>query len=142
MLKNVLAMIFIFSFVATSTAQTSNRASQTSIWLVDFVKAKDGKYEDYLESLRQNGVPPRIEAEKQKFTKSHKLLIMPRNSSNRYDYILMTEFASQQTFDEREENFNKVFDKIGRAVLIKGLRPRELADIVESTHLAENIFER
>jgi hypothetical protein len=142
MLKHCFAAILTLSIAASSLAQTANRASQKSIWLVDFVKAKEGRYEDYLESLRQNWVPPRIEAERQNFTKSHKLLILPQNSNNRYDYILMTEFATQQAFDEREANFNKVFDKIGRAVLIKGLRPRELADIVESKNLAETVFEK
>jgi hypothetical protein len=110
--------------------------------MVDFVKAKPGHYDDYLESLRLNWFPPRVEAEKQRFIKSYKLLVLPPSSESRYDYILMTEFSTLQTFDEREANFDKVFGKLGKPTLIRGLKPRELADIVESQNVTENVLGR
>lgn len=129
MWKTLLIAGFIMFFSGFSFAQSTNE----TFWTIDYAKAKEGEYENYVEFLKQNWVKARVEAKKRKYIKSFRLLVLPKGS--KYDFILMTEYADKKRFDAMEENFKKVFEKV-KYTPIKGLGARELADIVDSTDVS------
>ena len=133
------AVVFFFFLLFFSSAVTPAQ-SKSSVWAVDYVKAKAGHYEDYLKFLEANWVKARAEARSQKFIVSYKLLVFPQDSKNEWDFMLMTEYTDRTTFEAREANFKKVFARIRGdkgPTLINGLGSRELADIVMSKEFSE-----
>jgi len=132
MLKKFLVFIAcLFIFGSVTFAQT--------FWTIDYVRAKEGQYENYIEFLKQNWIKARIEAKKRKYIKSFRLLVLPKGSNAGYDFILMTEYADKNRFDAMEDNFKKVFEKV-KYTKINGLGARELADIVNSTDVSSPIW--
>lgn len=129
----ILALLSIPLFTPGAEAQ-----DRSTVWAMDFVKTKDGHFEDYLKFVEANWVKARKEARKQKFIVSYKLLTLPSNAE--WDVLLMTEYESVTAYEAREENFKKVFEIIRKGkgpTLINGLGSRDLADIKFSKLLNE-----
>lgn len=114
----------------------------SGVWAVDFVKTKDGHFDDYLKFIEANWATARKEAQKQGYILSYRVLILPSNPE--WDVLLITEYANMEKYEAREENFRKVFEKIRQSkgpTLINGLGARDLADIKFSRLFKEAIFD-
>ena len=114
-----------------STFVSAQAEKSISIFVVDFVKAKDSQYENYLENLEKNWVAARKTARKKKFIKSFQLLVLPKDDKNDWNFVLVTEYGDKKQFDEREKNFDEIFKKSPQ-VLIKGLKSSDMRDIILS----------
>jgi hypothetical protein len=132
----LLAFLILPSFTPNAYSQ-----DRSTVWAVDFVKTKDGHFEDYLKFIEANWVKARKEAQKQGYIVSYKVLTLSSNAE--WDVLLITEYANISKYDAREENFKKVFETIRQGkgpVLINGLGARDLSDIKFSKLLKEAVF--
>lgn len=132
--KFLVSAAIIFGCLTTNCPEIFAQKSvktENSIFTVDFAKAKEGEYENYLEFLRQNWVRARIAAKKKNYIKSFQLLVLPKVEVNNWHFILITEYGTKKQFDEMEKNFAEIFKKQG-VKLIKSKSSREMADIVIS----------
>lgn len=127
--------VFLLAFAAIDVPGQAKAPKR--VFLVDFVKAKPGHYDDYLQSLEKNWLAARNIAKRKGFIRSYRILTSPKESNAKYDFLLITEFSDRQSYDAREMNFQTVLKVLGGPVLIKGLRPRELGDIVDSENMTQ-----
>lgn len=100
------------------------------MWAVDFVKTKDGHFDNYLQYIAANWSVARKEAKARNYIVASRMLVLPSNPD--WDVLLMTEYADMQQFEMREENFKNVFKEIRRdqgPLLINGLGSKDLAEI-------------
>jgi len=130
------AFVILASILATNVvsqvAQGTPRGK--SVFTVDFAKAKEGEYENYLKFLKLNWFEARRIARKRKQIKSFQLLVLPETEKSDWNFILITEYGNQSQFDEREKNFGLIFKQRG-VKLIGGKSSRDMADIVISKDL-------
>lgn len=113
-----------------------------SVWATDFVKTKEGQYDNYLRSLAANWEKARIKAIELGYVKAYRVLTLPGNPE--WDVVLMTEYADRASFDRREEHFSEVFKLVDPdgPTLIDGKRARQLADILFSKEFSSPIFSK
>lgn len=108
----------------------------SSIWAVDFVKTKEGQFDDYMKFNGANWVKAREEMKRQGTILSYKVLTLPQDAAGEWNVLLMTEYADMKMFEAREKSFQAAVDKIRPAgegaILINGKGARQMADIVFS----------
>jgi hypothetical protein len=132
-MKRILLFAAIFAIGFSSVALPEVRAQQpATVWAVDFVKPKQGQFENYRKFLEANWVVAREEARRQGYIVSYKILVAAPLPDAEWDILLMTEYADRKMYDAREQSFQAVFKKIRGdkgPTLINGLGARDLADI-------------
>lgn len=106
---------------------------QSTVWAVDFVKTKEGQFDDYLKFNEANWVKAREEMKKQGTILSYKVLTLPHNSGDEWNILLMTEYADMKMYEAREKSYQAAVAKIRPAgqgaTLINGKGARQMADI-------------
>lgn len=111
---------------------------QGAVWVVDFVKTKNGLREDYLKYVEANWATARAEMVKQGTAVSYQVLESP-TASRDWDVLLMTEYASMTQFNAREESYvaalNVVRPNNAPPTAINGRGMRELAEVKFTTLL-------
>jgi len=120
----------ILAFVACLAVSPAAVADHRETLLAaDFVKTKEGHFEDYLRFLKANWVSARKEARKQGYVGSYRILTIP--SDGEWDVVLMTEYPTMERYNAREQNFKRIFERLrpNGPILINGLGSRDLADI-------------
>jgi hypothetical protein len=136
-LLNFKIIVLAVLFISISTSAQTNKS--TSIFSVDFVKAKEGQYENYLENLEKNWVAARKTAKTKKYIKSFQLLVLPKDDKNDWNFILITEYADQKQFDDREKHFDEIFKK-SPPIAIKGLKSSDMREIILSKEFTTPIW--
>lgn len=132
--RRILPAFFILASILVTNvlSQVAQEARiGKSVFTVDFAKAKEGEYENYLKFLKLNWFEARRIARKRKQIKSFQLLVLPETEKSDWNFILITEYGNQSQFDEREKNFGLIFKQRG-VKLIDGKSSRDMADIVIS----------
>lgn len=132
--KIFLVLLILFGLNNQIMAMAQTKLTSKSVFTVDFAKAKEGEYENYLEFLRLNWVAARIIAKKKKNIKSFQLLVLPKDEKGDWQFILITEYGTKKQYAEMEKNFAEIFKRRG-VKLINGKSSREMADIVVSKEL-------
>lgn len=126
------AATLILGFLFSATAAVAQQAAGT-LWWVDFVRTKDGQYENYLKTVEKNWAVARREMQQQEHIISYKVLAVPPDSLKEWNVMLMTEYASQKDIDEQEKYFQTIFadKKIFPSGLftITGLKSADLREI-------------
>ena len=104
-------LIIAISLLASSIVfgQSSN-----SISIFDFVKIKNGNKKEALHFYDQNWKQFRIEAKKQEFIKSYKLIDLNDEVSKPkdFDFILITELEGINQLIDIEDDFQKVMKEV------------------------------
>lgn len=120
----------------------SAQEHRSSVWAVDFVKPQAGQYQNYLKFIQENWTKARVEAVKQGFVASYKVLVLPPPGEPGFAVLLMTEYPDMTSYEAREEHFKTVFAKIAPSgpKLINGLGSRQLAVITSSKVFTEPIY--
>lgn len=111
---------------------------QGTVWVVDFVKTKNGLRDDYLKYVETNWASARAEMVKQGTAVSYQVLESP-TASRDWDVLLMTEYASMTQFNAREESYvaalNVVRPNNAPPTPVNGRGMRDLADVRFTTLL-------
>lgn len=137
--KLILLSVVIFCFCNTSLISAQTKTFTHPVFTVDFVKAKDGEYENYLEFLKLNWAEARVIAKKKKYIKSFQLLILPKTETSDWHFILITEYGTKKQYDEMEKNFGGIFKQRG-VKLVNGKSSRDMADIVVAKEFTSPVW--
>lgn len=111
--------------------------SNQPVWTADFVKAKPGKVDSAATAYNMNWGEAREYAKKLRFISSYRLLKVSTilnttqgNSSKPFDIILLTEYPNERAYQNREKNFQVIFDKYQPDWnLFNGKKPADFATI-------------
>lgn len=130
----IMLVILLINTYHICFAQNVNVKS--SIWTVDYVKAKEGQLADLLEFFRLNWQAARVHAKKAKYIEDYKWYILPEATD--YQVVLMTKYKNAAQYDQREEHFQKIFAKYKpKPILVHGKSSSDMREIVKS----ENFYE-
>lgn len=130
-LAPILAAALAFAHVPAGAQELPPPPSTVpgTVWLVDFVKTREGQLENYLRFNQSFWKPARDEAVRQGAIVSYQMLVLPGNAE--WDVILMTEFPDSASYEAREAAFQPILARL-RAdgpARYQGPGAREMADI-------------
>jgi len=99
-------LVFIFGLML------SFQSFSQSIWVIDFVEVKNGNDAELRYFVEQNWKKYREEALHQKVIKSYMVLENKPDSTAKFSYMLMTEFADSVALAKVEEVFRPIMKSI------------------------------
>lgn len=137
--KILLLFLIMFSLNNQTVVLGQTNGTSESVFTVDFAKAKEGEYENYLEFLHLNWVTARVVAKKKNYIKSFQLLVLPKEEKGDWQFILITEYGTKKQYADMEKNFGEIFKKRG-VKLVNGKSSRDMADIVVSKELTSPLW--
>lgn len=109
---------------------------KSAVWAVDYIKVKEGQLPDLLEFFRINWKAARIHAKKAKYVEDYKMYVLPEATD--YQVVLMTKYKNQAQYDQREENFKKIFAKYKpKPIPVNGKGARDMSEILRSEEFYE-----
>ncbi|MDX1939215.1 MAG: hypothetical protein SFU99_01605 [Saprospiraceae bacterium] len=133
----ILFLFTLFSFLNNLYSQ--NITTEKAIWAVDYIKAKEGQLPDLLQFFELNWKGARKYAKKHKYVEDYQWYVLPYNTD--YQVVLMTKYKDQAQYDQREENFQKIFAKYKpKPILVNGKGSRDMSEIVKSEEFYEPKF--
>lgn len=93
-----------------------------SLWTVNTAKVKPGMYAYALRYYQAAWLPARQEALRRGVIGSFRLLEAKSEHAKEAEFVLITEYANEQQFADREKNFESIFAAMGRTgpVMIDG----------------------
>jgi hypothetical protein len=83
-----------------------------SIWVIDFAKTKDNKRQEMLYYIENNWKAYRDAALREGYIKSYLVLETIADTTNDYNFILLTEFPDSASLAKVEENFGPIMKKL------------------------------
>lgn len=116
---------------------TQNLGVTKAVWTVNYVKANEGQLEDLMQFYHQNWAAARKFAKRKKYIVDYQWFVLPENDP--YQLVLMTKYKDKAQFDQREANFQRVFEKV-KPVLINGKSSSDMRVIVKSEEFYEPEF--
>lgn len=129
----IIALLLLLLSLCPCEAQAQGR---TTVWAVDFVKTKEGQFDDYMKFNEAYWARARAEMKRQNTVVSYKVLTLSPESAGEWNVLLMTEYADMKMYGAREESYRAAVAKIRQAgqgaTPADGKRPRQMADIVLS----------
>ena len=102
-------------------------------FVIDFVKVLNGNEEEALYYYENNWTQHRIAASKQGFISSYRLMV--KNSEDgETDILLITGYATDDQFENREANFDQVMEESRKAglKLLNDKQPAEFREVWDS----------
>ena len=127
--------IFIL-MLAVATA-----AHAESIWTINSAKVRPGMIEKARRYYDAAWLPARREAVRLGYIKSFRLLAVPEESKTDAEFVLITEYESQEKFAVREKNFQSIFEQINtpRPLRVDGLGRDEIFESVKGMENYQDI---
>ena len=121
--------LYAFVFVGFSA---QGQGKNESVWVVDYVKIKDGKKAEALFYYEQNWKRYREEALRRGYIKSYNILLAQPDSLQNFDIMLMTEYADSTQLSKVEENFQPIIRELNPngPKLLNNLKPAYFRDTV------------
>lgn len=108
-------------------------AHAESIWTINYAKVKPGMIEKARRYYDAGWLPARREAVRRGYIKSFRLLAVSEESKSDAEFVLITEYESQDLFAAREKNFQFLFEemKTPRPIRVDGLGRDEIFESVK-----------
>ena len=100
---------------------------------IDFVKVLNGNDEEAVFYYENNWKRHRIEATKRGYISSYELLVRTSDEGHA-DILLITRYATEQEYNNREENFREVMQSTGGdgPLLMTDMPPSEFRQVVDT----------
>lgn len=138
--------IVVSAFLVTVCLASSGPASarpatpSSSIWTVNTSEVLPGRLEQARRYFANGWLSLRRAALRRGFIRSYRIHVTPRIDDKNPEIVLITEYPNQTAYNNRETNFDLLFNKlkIPRAIEIDGLKR---ADIFGPVVGAENYSE-
>ena len=127
-IKHILSLGALLLMSMCAFGQSKNE----SIWVIDYVKIKDGKKAETLYYYEQNWKRYREEALKRGYIKSYSILQALPDSLQNFDLMLITEFADSTQLSKVEEHFQPIIKSLNPdgPRLLNSLKPAEFRQTV------------
>ena len=114
------------------TPANAPAAAHDSLWAIDFIKTKDGEFENYLRFIDLNWTPARQLAVDKGYALSYRVYVLDQAAESPWDVLLVTEYRDRDVIERLEEIYaEEIFPERGPIIKVAGKGPREMADIVD-----------
>lgn len=114
-----------------ATTSTTPTASTDTVLAVDVLQTLPGEQANYLQFIELNWKAARAAAMEEGAVVDYEVLVR-EPSPQGWDVVLITEYASEEAYNNREEIFAKLFERPELAMKrIDGKGPRDMARFVE-----------
>ena len=124
-MKSLLTSIVFFFVINTFYAQT--KAKQSSI---DFVTVLNNNHAETLYYYQNNWKALREAAIKKDYIESYELLEIEPNETTPYSFILITTYANQNQYDNRETHFEELIQASGGLKLLNEKTPNDFRKVI------------
>lgn len=124
-------LLCLCGFILISFCSFGQQQNNT-IWVVDYVKIKNGKTAETLYYYNQNWKRYREEALRKGHIKSYKILMAETGDQQNFDLMLMTEFADSTQLSKVEEHFQPIIKDLNPdgPKLLNDVKPAEFRETV------------
>lgn len=126
-MKSLLTSIVFFFVINTFYAQTN--AKQSSI---DFVNVLNNNHAETLYYYQNNWKALREAALKKGYIEGYELLEIEPNETTPYRFILITTYANQNQYDNREAHFEELIQLSGGLKLLNEKTPNDFRKVIHS----------
>lgn len=130
-------LILICVFVGCTSSKSSVTPTpdtvqkEETVLAIDFLQTHPGEQADYLQFITLNWAVARAAAQKEGLVVDYQVISREPNAG-RWDVMLLTEYANEAAYAQREEAFAKLFERPELAMKrIDGKGPRDMADFVD-----------
>lgn len=113
----------------------------TRITSVDFVQVLNDNIEETIYYYQNNWKVLRELAIKDDYIRSFEFLQTEWTEEQPFHFMLITTYANEEQFEKREENFDKLFEKLDGRKLLNNKQPREFRKILFSKEKSKHIFD-
>ena len=120
-----LALILLVVFCVNTYAQKN-----TKISTIDFVQIVNDNKKEVVFYYQNNWELLRKMAIKKKYIDSYQLLKTSPTKDAPFSYMLITTYADQKQYDNREKNFEELIKKKGDLRLLNDKKPGEFRKII------------
>lgn len=117
---------------ALTLGHSAQGQSSEKITTMDFVQILDGNKEETLYYYNNNWKVLREQAIEKGYIHSYQLLEVPLNEDFPVEIILITTYANQSQYDQREDNFGVLIEARGGRNLLNEKQPSEFRKIIFS----------
>ena len=128
----------VLGMIALTLGLSLANSAVASISTIDFVKVINGKAAEAKFYYQHNWQAFRKKAVDRGYIESWQLLAIEYSEQTPYHYILLTTYANEQQFEQREANFQALIKEQGEIKLLNELKPgefRETVNRVDATNL-------
>jgi hypothetical protein len=117
-------------FVAPLLFAAAQPAAGQTVHAIDFVRTFPGEQADYLRFIELNWAAARAAAQEEGAVVGYEVLAREPQGED-WDVMLVTEYASEEAYAQREDIFAKLFERPELAMKpIDGKGPRDMAEFV------------
>lgn len=124
-MKNVLLLCFALSFGLLGYSQNNSKVSS-----IDFVQVLNENKAEALYYYRNNWRILREAALKQKYISSYNLLEIEPSEATPYHFILITTYANNEQYDNREKHFQDLIESSGGLKLLNEKEPKDFRKVI------------
>jgi len=112
-----LAAVIVMLVVASLTLVPPGSAQSTpykegSVWAMQFLRVRPGKFDDYLNWVRGNALPFFEAARKKGLILSYRFVTVPAFGRDDWDVVSMVEYKNMAALDDLREKFEPLREQI------------------------------
>jgi hypothetical protein len=108
------------------------RGAAEGVLAIDFVRTFPGEQEDYLRFIEWNWARARAAAQEEGFVVGYEVIAREPDEAE-WDVMLITAYADEAAYADREEHFARLFERPELAMRpVDGKGPRDMAELVGS----------
>lgn len=129
-----LLLIFVMTIGQIGVAQqlnsTGNLNLEDRISNIDFVQILNDNNKETLYYYENNWKLLRVQAMKKDYILSYQLLETPSTPDSPFNLMLITTYANQKQYDQREESFAKLIKERGELKLLNSKKPGDFRKVI------------
>jgi len=103
---------------------------ENRISTIDFVQVLNNNHNEALFYYENNWKALRVQAMKEGYILSYQLLETPSSADNPFNFILITTYANQEQYDQREEHFATLITARDELKLLNTKKPGEFRKVI------------
>ncbi|MFY0688915.1 MAG: hypothetical protein JXQ90_17225 [Cyclobacteriaceae bacterium] len=126
----------IFSTLFIVSILSSHCQSSEKITSLDFVQVQNNNLDEAIFYYQNNWLVLRKMAIKQNMIDAFQLLQTTSDTASPFEIVLITTYANQDQFDQREENFSRLIKERGSLQLLNEKQPSEFRKVIFSKEQA------
>jgi len=132
-----LGAVLLLGISACAPARSVQAPARTdTVLAIDFMRTLPGEQADYLEFVRLNWMEARKAAIEEGAVVRYEVLAR-EPAADEWDVMLVTEYASRQTYADREAIFQRLFERPELATkLVNGKGPRDMATFTTESEVS------
>ena len=133
-MKKVLILCLSFSVYLSSLGQNQSKTSS-----IDFVAVVNNNHAETLYYYQNNWKVLREAALKKNYIDSYNLLEIEPTDATPYNFILITTYANQEQYNNREAHFEELINNAGGLKLLNDKKPEDFRTFIHGQDSVKNL---